>query len=386
VFRTYRKVLVISGLIFCLFSSVFAYSGGTGEPNNPYQIATVSDWNDLMHSSADWNKNFIMTADVNLQGVTLTPVGNSTNKFTGVFDGNNHIIRNVDINMPASYYVGLFGYIGSGGRVCKLGGENVRIIGYNYVGGLVGENYYGTIAACYTTGSVTGTDTGPGYIGYIGGLVGWNLGTISASYTRCTVTGDDYVGGLVGDSAGVVIDCYAMGAVFGGRCVGGLVGRNKGTVDRCYAAGTVDEGDYVGGLVGWNTDLNDVNTSFWDIETSGQTTSAGGEGKTTAEMKTLSTFTPAGWDFDYTDGDAADWFIQIDEYPILTWQISPADIYTDGRNNFRDFALFAQYWMRKDCAIYNNYCDWADLNFDGVVDINDLKEFMSYWLEEGIYN
>jgi hypothetical protein len=101
-------------------------------------------------------------------------------------------------------------------------------------------------------------------------------------------------------------------------------------------------------------------------------------------MKDMASY--VGWDFDYTDGDGANWFIQIDEYPILVWQISPADIYTDGRNNFRDFAVFAQYWMRDDCAIYNDYCDWADLDFSGYVDIDDLIELMSYWLQEGIYN
>jgi len=50
--------------------------------------------------------------------------------------------------------------------------------------------------------------------------------------------------------------------------------------------------------------------------------------------------------FSYTDGDEAIWFIPIDEYPILTWQISPADIYIDGRNNFRDFAVLARFWMK----------------------------------------
>jgi hypothetical protein len=75
----------------------------------------------------------------------------------------------------------------------------------------------------------------------------------------------------------------------------------------------------------------------------------------------------------------------VDGYPILTWQISPADLYTDGKNNLRDFAIFAEYWQRKDCAIYNDYCEWADMNFDGQVDISDLADFVSYWLEEEIY-
>ncbi|MGB8227438.1 MAG: hypothetical protein WCE45_11340, partial [Sedimentisphaerales bacterium] len=63
-FHTYHKVPVIAAVIFSLFSSVYAYSGGTGEPNDPYQIATVSDWQQLMNTPLDCNKNFIMTADV----------------------------------------------------------------------------------------------------------------------------------------------------------------------------------------------------------------------------------------------------------------------------------------------------------------------------------
>jgi hypothetical protein len=166
---------------------------------------------------------------------------------------------------------------------------------------------------------------------------------------------------------------------------GGLVGYlDSGTISNCYSTGAVS-GSNVGGLVGYKIIGSIIVSSFWDVNTSGQVTSAGGTGKTTAEMQTLYTFTSAGWDF-YTDGDPADWFIQINEYPILTWQISPADIYTDGRNNFRDFAVFAQNWMREDCAIYNYYCDWADMDFDGSVDIDDLIVLMSYWLESGIYN
>ena len=75
----------------------------------------------------------------------------------------------------------------------------------------------------------------------------------------------------------------------------------------------------------------------------------------------------------------------MEGYPILPWQISPADLYTDGKNNFKDWAIFAGYWLREDCAIYNYYCEWADMDFDGDVDVDDLAEFTSYWLEEGIY-
>ena len=468
-FHTYRKVLVIAGIVFCLFSSVFAYSGGSGEPNNPYQIATVSDWQQLKNTSSHWNKCFVMTADVNLQGFALTPVGNSSTEFTGVFDGNNHIIRNANINMPYSSSVGLFGYVS--GQIRNLGVEDVDIIAGDYVGGLAGMNYgniincyitgiitgniynenlggltgmnNGTISNCYVTGSVTGsysrrvgglvglnygritdcytTGTAAGGNSSIGGLVGWNSGDVNDCYSTDAANGCVQVGGLIGynyngaitgcyaagttfssgsldmesysnaggligqNSGGNITNCYATGAVNGSEYyVGGLVGISDGNITNCYATDVVIGSGYTGGLVGQNNGGN-ITTSFWDVNTSGQTYSDGGEGKTTAEMQTLSTFTSAGWDFSYNDGDDAEWFIQIDEYPILTWQISPADIYTDGRNNFRDFAIFAEYWMRNDCRIYNDYCNWADLNFDGSVNYDDLIELMSYWLEEGIY-
>jgi hypothetical protein len=186
-FHTYRKVLVIAGLVFCLFSSVFAYSGGTGDSNSPYQIATVSDWNDLMNTVADWNKYFIMTADVNLQGVTLTPVGNYPNHFTGAFDGNSHIIRNADINMPASDCIGLFGCVGAGGQIRNFRVEDVNIIAGSRIGGLVGINY-GTITDCYATGKVTGTGN------YVGGLVGYqDLGQVNKYLmaSHCTENGQE---------------------------------------------------------------------------------------------------------------------------------------------------------------------------------------------------
>jgi hypothetical protein len=82
------------------------------------------------------------------------------------------------------------------------------------------------------------------------------------------------VGGLVGLSevTGIVNGCYSSGSVSGNREVGGLAG---------------------GGLGGWGP----ITNSFWDVETSGQAESAGGEGKTTAEMQMANTFLNAGWDF-----------------------------------------------------------------------------------------
>jgi hypothetical protein len=176
----------------------------------------------------------------------------------------------------------------------------------------------------------------------------------------------------------------STGSVTGSDYIGGLCG-NGDDISDCYSTSAVSGTSNVGGLMGNSYDQNTVIASFWDVNTSGQSTSAGGTGKTTAQMKTESTFTSAGWDFSYTDGNEAIWYMAVDGYPILPWQISPADIFTDGKNNFRDFAVLARFWMRDDCRRYNDYCDWADLNFDGVVDIHDLVIFMTYWLQSGIY-
>ena len=105
--------------------------------------------------------------------------------------------------------------------------------------------------------------------------------------------------------------------------IGGLVGYNSdiSTIENCYSAGLVSNSQYTqmyGGLVGGTDDPNNIINSFWDGETSGQTTSAGGTKKTTAEMKTQSTFTDAGWDF------TTIWSINANNYPQLTNNSDPS--------------------------------------------------------------
>jgi len=84
-----------------------------------------------------------------------------------------------------------------------------------------------------------------------------------------------------------------------GDSIGGLIGRLwSGSVTNTYSTGSVGgSGGNKGGLIGYIETSNNpvITSSYWDIETSGMTTSAGGEGKTTAQMKQQSTF--IGWDF-----------------------------------------------------------------------------------------
>jgi hypothetical protein len=209
------------------------------------------------------------------------------------------------------------------------------------VGGLVGHNW-SSISNCYSTGAVSGSSDPY----YVGGLVGFNDGSISNCYSTGAVSGSSdsyYVAGLVGYNYGSISNCYSSGAVSGSSnsyYVGGLVGLNDGSISYCYSTGAVSGFQYVGGLVGFNG--GSVSSSFWDTQTSGQTTSDGGEGKTTVEMKTLSTFTSAGWDF------VEVWGIGNDQtYPYLKplTGFNPADLNYSGTVDMQDFAILAANWL-----------------------------------------
>jgi hypothetical protein len=277
------------------------------------------------------------------QGKGWQPIGTENATFTGTFDGQGYEIRDLFSNRPDENYIGLLGTVGEGGRIEDIGVVNVDVTGYGGVGGLAGGNE-GTVSNSYSTGSVTG-------VGWVGGLTGANVkGTVSDSYSTGSVTGDEGVGGLVGwnedapvsnsystgnvtgnygvgglagFTTGTVSNSYSTSSVTGDTRVGGLVGENTGTVRESYATGSVSGIELVGGLVGQN--YWTVSNSFWDIETSGQATSSGGTGKTTAQMKNIATFSGAEWDIiAVTSGvtnPASIWnIVDGDTYPFLSWE------------------------------------------------------------------
>jgi len=142
------------------------------------------------------------------------------------------------------------------------------------------------------------------------------------------VTGDREAGGLVGDNTGTVANCYATGSVTGSERVGGLVGFvSGGAISNSYAAVSVNGDDRAGGLTGGLAEASrdNVTDSFWDTETSGMPRSHGGIGKSTAEMMDIATFRAAGWSIiAVAPGEknpAYTWNI-VDEqtYPFLSWQ------------------------------------------------------------------
>jgi len=394
-------ILSLTIIITLTAGSAFGvYSGGTGEPNNPYKIATKADLLALAANTADYGKCFILTADVNMQGQVFTKaIIASDTIFTGTFDGSGHKITHFTINGGSNSYLGLFGYISSGGLVKNLGLENFVVTGSSDIGGLVGENYYGGISNCYSTGTVSSNSN-------IGGLVGSNYyGSISDCYSTGSVSGTSFVGGLAGlNEYGNISRCYSTGAVSGdGWGIGGLVGRNYDAgINNCYSAGKVSSSTGsldVGGLVGSDYGGSVVG-SFWDVNTSCQTDSSGGTGKTTTEMKTLLTFisSPASWDFtnETANGTNYYWRMCVNgvDYPRLNWESTTGDFACPDGIDFYDLAIFIDQWLLEKLTQDTspdggdgivNFIDWATFADEWQGDMNDIADFASQWLKPGVY-
>ncbi len=282
------------------------YGGGTGEFCDPYQIRTAEDLTTINWYPDDWDASFILMADVNVALIDpnrLLPIGTKGLPFTGTFDGKGHVVYGFKYKSKDESYIGMFGYIGPSNSdvnvpsstVQQLHLSDVDMLGDDYVGGLTGFNE-GTIIDCSVTGRVAGYENA-------GGLVGGSKGLVQSSCSNIysAILGYGVIGGLVGDNEGVIFSCYSTGTVTGDwGYVGGLVGYNKkGTVKYSYSTCAIkEEASREGGLVGGiHGEYGIVTASFWDIQTSGSSGVSGGIGKTTAEMQTAKTFLEAGWDF-----------------------------------------------------------------------------------------
>ncbi len=414
--------------VFCVCSSnLYAanYGGGNGTAETPYRITSKADLLALAADTENYDKRFVLTANIDLAGeifstAVIAPDTDVTDgfqgtPFTGVFDGSGHIIDHLTIVASGSF-IGLFGEIRSGGQIKNLNLNNVDIqSGGYYVGGLIAHLYDGTLHFCSVTGSVNG-------MGFIGGLVGSSFfGSIDSCHAECSVNGRSshvggligsnydgnlfscsaagatfgngtYVGGLAGRNDSTITSCYATGAVVGNYYfVGGLVGANWGLIDSCYATGSANGMGYVGGLVGgvdYGTHAA-TRSCFWDLETSGVSDGVGDidpdpasvMGKTTAEIKTLSTFTSAGWDFvgESVNGTADVWRMCVDgaDYPRLAWEFAQGgDFDCPNGVAIDDLLYLAARWL----AITPETIGASDANFDDKTDLSDLVILSRSWL------
>ena len=232
------------------------------------------------------SKTIHLTRDINLAGITWTPIGYYGHTFRGSFNGHNHTITGL-FRTEYTDYNGLFGKV-SGGTICNLAVRGT-IAGDDHVGGIVGQLYYGHLCNIYSEVSINNcTDVMEGgicgevcrgglvdhctqnapvrstdYDAYRGGIVGYSNGLIRYCVNKADITHNwDYGGGIVGRvNDGKVEFCVNHGTVSGGGradYIGGIAGGSTGgsVVIGCYNYGTVfiNDNDYVGGICGWAND------------------------------------------------------------------------------------------------------------------------------------
>jgi hypothetical protein len=258
---------------------------GAGTVASPYLISNWQELYWISQTTASWDKQFNQTADIDLAGAVpniktwnsntgWTPIGNWSTSFSGNYDGGGHVINELYINRPSSYYQALFGYTSSSAEIHNLGVTGASVIGSWYLGVLVGV-HSGNISNCFTIGSVTATNYAGGFAGSVGGG-----GRISNSFSRASVNrnNDSYTtfGGFAGsNSQGKITNCYSTGRVM---YLTGSSPTNKG-----FVGGVNNSGNF--SMAG----------NYWDTQASGQTTGTNAAGKTTALMQTQTAF--MGWDF-----------------------------------------------------------------------------------------
>jgi len=378
-------VAVILILGYCGAAWSVEFAGGTGEPNDPYQIATAEQLIAIGSNTKLLDKHYVLVADIDLdpnlpggQVFSRSPIarpsvghGGISGRFEGAFDGADHIIRNLVIHTQSEKGAGLFGHVAPSGHIRNLGIDGVEIRrlsdgGPVFTAGAVAAlNEAGTITACYARGIISGPRR-----------IGWPAGMTDRAFDSRT---DDRIGGLIGENVGLVSACYAIVDVDGDGVLGGLIGRSEGIVLRSFSSGSVVGGGWPGGLIG----LSQAGTtlrSYWDMETSSMGVSAAGEGRTTAEMMSRQTYEP------WTHSGL--WTLDDDrDYPRLAWERAPGTLigefrYEGGSGTSGD--PFEIRTVEQFMAIGYHPDDFdkhfaliADIDFDGV----DCNEILSIGCE-----
>ena len=267
------------------------FGGGTGTAEDPYLVEDLSDLNAIRNNLS---AHYLMIANIDAHSTTTwdnglgwEPIGSSVAPFTGTLDGDGHVIDGLYINRTSSNSgTGFMGFFS--GSISKLGLTNVDITGAGNTGALMGVMATGLVTSSYVTGNLT------------------------------AFTGS-FQGGFVGQfSGGNINDCYSAVNINGREDVGGFVGRSARTLSRCYSRGFVSASlRNPGGLTGLVVHPGGDSYCYYDTESSGQSDTGNGKGepKTTAEMKTRTTY--ENWDF------ASVWLIntfRFDGYPYFAWQ------------------------------------------------------------------
>lgn len=226
-------------------------------------------------------KKVLLNADIDLNGAEWTPIGNSTNKFQGIFDGQGHTIKNLVVNMPGKSNVGLFGHT-TNGEIKNLTVENAKVTGRLNVGVVAGTPYTSKYSNIMVKGHVE--VNGMAYVGGVAGknaYANWDNIIVNVDETSFVMANSvengtayrTYVGGVIGfmgEGSHRVTNITSNIDVFGSTCdVGGIVGiaHYGNSFENVTCTGDVtitdateaDEVEEMGGIAGvWNNNQSSV--------------------------------------------------------------------------------------------------------------------------------
>ena len=360
------------------------YGTADGSSSQPYEISNIENLYWLSQNSTEWDKHYIQTANIDASassswdgGSGWTPIGNSSTYFNGTYDGQNYNINNLYIDRSSTEMVAFIGHTNSatisnvniinaditaGSRSGVLAGyldnsSNVsncftsgNITATNYSGGLIGQIQYGSnVSNSYTSVDITGTYGIGGFSGTASRGV-----RVEKCYSTGNVVSTDatspYVGGFIGDtysyndtdSQTEIVNCYSKGKVTikyaTSGPIGSFIGENTANasengqtiVKNSYSTGQViyesASNPTDKGFIGSDDGTGSFTDNFFDKDVTQQTSGIGATAKTTAEMKTTTTF--SNWDFtsiwSRTDSKNGG-------YPYQQWQSFPRTVnITDG--------------------------------------------------------
>ena len=248
---------------------VAALAAGTqpeADSNGVYQIGTAAEllWFAETVNNGNSDISGVLTADVNLKDVDWPGIGNSSNQFSGSFDGQGHTVT------FAGSTWGLFARVmGSESKVAEI--KNVNTAGSVKLAAIAANAGYVHISNCINRATISSDNS------YLGSIVGKVSGiTVSGTtksdvlITQCgneaSISGGEYVGGIVGfsETNTRVQECYNTGNIHGTGNVGGLVGYLKGWTGTCYVKNSYNTGRVtgttaVGGIIG--NQYNDATVS-----------------------------------------------------------------------------------------------------------------------------
>lgn len=187
-----------------------------------YQLEDAADlnWFAKRVNKGDKAINAVLTNDIDMQGVEYTPIGTAANKYAGKFDGQNHVISNLIVNLPNQDYVGVFGVITGGAEIKHFTVDNTcAFTGKAFMGVVGGSNDGGTII-------IDGIGSEANFTGSaqnISGIFGVNMG---------------------GASKPQISNCYVTGKIVGARESAAISGwANGGSVTNCYSIAEVTGAD-----------------------------------------------------------------------------------------------------------------------------------------------